>query len=104
MFRGVLIMPFDIFLMGLFIYLIGFFVCFFLMPKYSEAKPMSFVVGIVLASIGFFLWYYLFDGIEVRTLINIAERFTVIIMAVIYSCGIITGVAATWLVPEKSSW
>jgi hypothetical protein len=98
MFRGVLIMPFDIFLMGLFIYLIGFFVCFFLLPKYSEAKPMSFVVGIVLASIGFFLWHYLFDGIEVRTLGNIAD-----IMAVIYLFGIIAGVVVTKFVPEKSS-
>ncbi|MFT5715983.1 MAG: putative membrane protein YeaQ/YmgE (transglycosylase-associated protein family) [Oleiphilaceae bacterium] len=97
-------MHFDIFLMGLFIYLIGFFVCFFLMPKYSEAKPMSFVVGIVLASIGFFLWHYLFDGIEVRTLGNIAERLTVITMAVIYLFGIIAGVVATKFVPEKSSW
>jgi drug/metabolite transporter (DMT)-like permease len=74
------------------------------MPKYSEARPMSFVVGIVLASIGFFLWYFILDGIESRTLGNIAERLTVIIMAAIYLYGIIAGVVVTKFIPEKSSW
>ena len=97
-------MAIDIFFMGLSAYLIGFFVCFFLMPRFEEAKLESFIFGIVFASASFFLLFSVFDGMKNMTFADVIEQFTLIIMLVIYLLGTFAGLVVTLFVPEKGSW
>ena len=96
-------MPMDVFGYGALVYLGTFFFCYFLAPIKSDVKGVSVIAGLLVSAIGFVLWYAIFDGIEGRTLGELAEKGTVFLMAVIYALGIALGVFASKFVPEKSN-